>query len=464
MLSEHVIVLATMLNVWTRIQAQIFIYFMDLGLSRITRLVRNHHPKLPWKAVHIAGTNGKGTVAACSAALFHRKGFNVGRFTSPHLIHRHDCITLNEKTVDKGLFTETEELVKQRDRDAEIGATSFELLTATAYEIFAKEKVDIAVVECGLGGRLDATNILESDEVLCSVITSISLDHQAQLGETVEEIALEKAGIVKSGVPLVFISGFEGPKRTIKQRASEFGSEIPSSQYTGTHPLIKHLHGLQANDRKPLQQGPMTALLIYEASVQRFRDLQPNSFAPETVSTADMTYVWRALRDGWKGRMQDVSIENLTGRRTSVLVDGAHNRAAMKRLVSYVVARASATPVTWVVAASDSKALKMLFPSDQVRSQDSYVVTDFGPVDGMPWARPQPPSVLRDHLVNCTKAAEVHIAASPLDALQMASNITAEKDLLVVAGSLYLVGDVLRHLEEAAVREVALRAIDLSAD
>ena len=435
---------------------------MDLGLSRISRLVRSHHPKLPWKAVHIAGTNGKGTIAACASALFHRKGIKVGRFTSPHLIHRHDCITLDEKTVDKELFLEAEELIKQRDKDADIGATSFELLTATAYEIFAKEKVEIGVVECGLGGRLDATNILEADEVLCSVITSISLDHQAQLGETLEEIALEKAGIIKSGVPLEFSVGFSGPKRTIKQRARELGCETPSSRYRGEHPLAKHIRALQRKDKKPLQQGPMTALLIYEASVQRLEELQPGKRMPKTVTATNMTYVWHALRDGWKGRMQDVSIEVLTGRRANVLVDGAHNRGAMARLVSYVTACANEKPVTWVVAASDSKDLTMLFGSDRVRSQDRYVVTEFGPVDGMSWVKAQPSSLLRNYLLDHTNATDVHVAATPLDALKMASRMTSEEDLLVVAGSLYLVGDVLRLLEEADSREVPLQAIDLS--
>src|SRR6187402_3404456 len=127
---------------------------IELGLARISRLL-SFTPQ-PWKAIHVAGTNGKGTICAYLSAMLHASGVRCGRFTSPHLIDRWDCITINEQTVRESVFREAEDLVLERNRKLDIAATQFELLTASAFEVFAKEKVEMGVVEVGLGGKLDA--------------------------------------------------------------------------------------------------------------------------------------------------------------------------------------------------------------------------------------------------------------------------------------------------------------------
>lgn len=169
------------------------------GLERIALLLKGIH--LPWKAVHVAGTNGKGSICAYLSALFHLTNIRCGRFTSPHLIDRWDCITVDEKPIAESIFRSVEERVKERNERHEIDASEFELLTATAFEIFAQERVEVAVIECGLGGRLDATNVIETP--LVTVISKIGLDHQGLLGDTLKQIAFEKAGIIKTGATCV---------------------------------------------------------------------------------------------------------------------------------------------------------------------------------------------------------------------------------------------------------------------
>ncbi|KAM0715278.1 hypothetical protein Q7P37_008776 [Cladosporium fusiforme] len=198
---------------------------IELGLQRISRLLSQTH--LPWRAIHVAGTNGKGSICVYISAMleaYNNSSFRKtpairhGRFTSPHLIDRWDCISINQKPVSSALFHEIEKKVLLRNATEDINASEFELLAATAFEIFTHENVDIGVIEVGMGGRLDATNILGQDvfeadgspasiiraKPLVTAIAKIGLDHQSFLGNTLQAIAAEKAGILKPSVPLVY--------------------------------------------------------------------------------------------------------------------------------------------------------------------------------------------------------------------------------------------------------------------
>ena len=172
---------------------------IDLGLARIGRLLQATPQS--WRAIHVAGTNGKGSICAYLSAALRSNGLSCGRFTSPHLIDRWDCINVNGRAVSETVFRDVEKAVRQRDQAESLGATEFELLAATAFGVFQREKVEVGVVEVGLGGKLDATNALRHKVV--TVIAKIGLDHQSFLGNTLEEIALQKAGIMRPGVPCV---------------------------------------------------------------------------------------------------------------------------------------------------------------------------------------------------------------------------------------------------------------------
>lgn len=417
---------------------------MDLQLHRITRLVRDYHAILPWKAIHIAGTNGKGTTAAYLSAFLHEKGLKVGRFNSPHLKYRHDCIVLNEQAVDRDHFLEVEKIIQRRDADGQFGATSFELLTATAFEIFARQKVDVAVVECGLGGRLDATNVLLPEEVVCSAITRISLDHQNMLGDTLEKIAAEKAGITKRGVPLIVDRyNQKSVLAVLKAFASE--SSSPYHESDGAVPLLSTEdlpHGTSA------QNNLATAVKVYEV----LRKSEILSMA--SLNRTDLLKAVKTIQSTWKGRLQweDLSsLSNGTPGPRLCLIDGAHNREGASRLREYVdqhISSHSGT-ITWVIGMSSGKKTEEIM-SELVRQGDRAIVCEFDAVDGMPWVKPYTSAELEEVAISLTDKSLVSSTKQPIDAVRQAfETAKSPNDTIVIAGSLYLVGHVLRDLDSA---------------
>lgn len=420
---------------------------MDLQLHRITRLVRDYHAVLPWKTIHVAGTNGKGTTAAFLTYFLHHIGIKVGRFNSPHLVHRHDCIVVNERTVDRDLFLETERLVKHRDAEAKLESTSFELLTATAFEIFARKKVQVAVVECGMGGRLDATNIFLPEEVLCSVITSISLDHQAMLGDTLEKIATEKAGIIKAGVPVVVDRHNQGSVLAIlKARAAASGSPFAESTKSDEEPLTRLTNLSTSGAGQSSRENLAVATKVYQILAQyRKLDLPP-------ITEQDLLQAVAYVQKFWKGRLQREDFRDLVGKKSAqyCLLDGAHNKEGATRLRAFVDQRAteeSPRPLIWVLAISAGKDAGEIM-SELIRDGDRVVVCEFGAVEGMPWVKPQPADDLAK--IASTKTSKAVITrAGPAEALRAAVASAPDDADVVVGGSLYLVGQLLRELDEA---------------
>ncbi len=189
------------------------------GLSRITELCRLlGDPQNGLKYVHVAGTNGKGSVSAMTASILRAAGYHTGLYTSPYLVDFTERMGVDGTPIPhETLCRITEEVKEQADRMAD-GPTEFELITAIAFLYYLREKCDVVVLECGLGGRLDATNVIEGNEL--SVITNIALDHTEILGDTVEKIAGEKAGILK-GAPCVLGTAPEGAREVIASACRE---------------------------------------------------------------------------------------------------------------------------------------------------------------------------------------------------------------------------------------------------
>ncbi|MBS1238647.1 MAG: FolC bifunctional protein, partial [Deltaproteobacteria bacterium] len=186
---------------------------MIFGLDNIRWLldiIENPHHFI--KTVHIAGTNGKGSVATMLACILKEGGFRVGKYTSPHVVSFTERITVNEKAITEEQVVEIADYIHDRviEKDKNRSFTFFDFTTALAFEYFRREKVDIAIIETGLGGRLDSTNVISP---LLSIITNVAYDHIDQLGPSLEKIALEKAGIIKKGVPVV--TACEGVSRQI---------------------------------------------------------------------------------------------------------------------------------------------------------------------------------------------------------------------------------------------------------
>ena len=179
------------------------------------------HPERDFKSVHIAGTNGKGSVSHMLASVFQAAGYKTGLYTSPHLKDFRERIKVNGEMISR---EEVLEFVRSyQERFSEIKPSFFEWTVGLAFHHFRKEKVDIAIVEVGMGGRLDSTNIILPE---LSVITNIGLDHTQFLGDTIEKIAGEKAGIIKEGIPVVFGEKQSGATEVIREKAREKGTEI----------------------------------------------------------------------------------------------------------------------------------------------------------------------------------------------------------------------------------------------
>ena len=411
---------------------------IELGLARINRLLRD--TPISWRAIHVAGTNGKGSVCAYASAMLKAANINCGRFTSPHLIDRWDCITVNEKCVDEKYFHEIEAIVKTKDQSEHIKASDFEILTATAFEIFRREKIEMGVVEVGLGGRDDATNLLEHPAV--TVITKIGRDHQSFLGSTLEEIALHKAGIMKSGVHCI-ADGTNNMEvlEVLRRTAARVGAAslllVPQESDPAGH--VWNVAAKEELMDHQLMNISLAFEAVKKAVAYHCPSLDPLRLLPSIQDTV------------WPGRLQNLDIKLLIGHERNVLLDGAHNTQSAEVLGKYVDGklRKNHRPVTWIIAISKGKDTRGLL-YQLLRSGDNLIAVEFGPVDGMRWVCPEE----ADSILGAAQAFGIsgssqtcsgHLAQALRLAVQVSNG-----GPLVVAGSLYLVSDILRLLRRAS--------------
>lgn len=404
---------------------------IELGLQRISRLVQA--TPTPWKAIHVAGTNGKGTICAYLSAMLHASGVRTGRYTSPHLIDRWDCININERPVSESTFRRAEDTIAVRNKKDNVEASEFELLTATAFEVFTREKIEMGVIEVGLGGRLDATNVLDNKAV--TVISKIGLDHQSFLGNTIEEIAREKAGIMRPGVPCV-LDGSNEPTvcKVIEDYAREIGTNVILSSSESSF-----LDELSPKDFEPHQWDNLACAYTAFHLAYTKLDSPLHRLLPAIQNLA------------WPGRLQVTDIRGITGRRELVLLDGAHNPQSAEALARYVDGklRRKENRVTWVLAASVGKDLESVL-KPLLRQGDCVAAVSFGPVDGMPWVSAMDPQEILEAASGAgVNPSQLYNAGSDVaGALRWATEAAAGGPL-TIAGSLYLVSDVLRLLRRA---------------
>ncbi|MCJ1443768.1 MAG: folylpolyglutamate synthase [Stictis urceolatum] len=424
---------------------------LELGLERIGQLCRSRGvTKLSHRVVHVAGTNGKGSVCAYTSSMLKVCNVRYGQFTSPHLIDRWDCICLDGAPVFFPEFREVENTIIHRNNNEKINATEFEILTATAFELFRRYRVDVAVVEVGLGGKLDATNILQAP--LATVITKIGLDHQSLLGSTIEEIAQQKAGILKRGTPC-FVDGTN--LGSVKNVIEEAAKEVHAGQVQFVHPDDRVYDSTlwQVLSRSSFaEHQQMNIALAYEAAKYA---LHKNGIQADPLKLAQSV-----TETVWPGRLQTIDLYNITGQHTTALLDGAHNPQAAEGLGKWVnlSVRSGPGPVTWLIAATDGKDLDGIIPKI-IRKGDNVVATSFGSVDGMPWVHALEPGNL---LASVKKLVEIQSGQETADVRAAVRKATAlaEEQPLVITGSLYLVSDILRLLrtgsKESMSQEQAL--------
>lgn len=295
---------------------------IKLGLDNIRKLVSAlGNPHKTFRTIHIAGTNGKGSTSKIIASILESAGLTVGLFTSPHLVSFTERISINGEEIGEDDVSRLAEEV--RDVSARLGdfsPTFFEVVTAMAFLHFSRRQIDIGVMEVGMGGRLDATNVIQPD--VC-VITQIGYDHMAHLGRSLREIAREKAGIIKKGIPIVSALQEEEALNVISARAAENGSPLSlygldfSSRLIGHHPRGIHFDYADAHLQIDNLHLPLAGS----------HQMQNASLAIRAVLLSRIPIDHHTLREGlnkvrWPGRLEFIHTN------PPIIADGAHNPAA----------------------------------------------------------------------------------------------------------------------------------------
>jgi len=289
------------------------------GLDRVNRLLAHlDHPERAFPAIHVAGTNGKGSVVAMLSSVLSHAGYRVGRFTSPDLIDFRDRISVDAEWISEEEFAKQVDRIRPLLTDAEDPPTLFEVLTAVAFSHFAERKVDVAVVEVGLGGRYDATNVVQS---MLTILTTVGMDHTALLGNTIEKIAWEKAGIAKNDVPLLL-----GNLSAQAERVANDECERVHAPLLSTSNIVlqrSDVNWKYASYRVMSSSLPRTINIPLIASYQQ-ENLRLVLAAIEGLRKEGLTIPNDAISSGlaatvWPGRFEVVKTDPL------IVLDGAHN-------------------------------------------------------------------------------------------------------------------------------------------
>ncbi|VJZ06083.1 dihydrofolate synthetase [Streptococcus pneumoniae] len=304
------------------------------GLERMVELLAlRGNPHLKLKVLHIGGTNGKGSTIAFLKKMLEKLGLRVGVFSSPYFIHYTDQISINGESISEArleaLMADYQSLLEGEAVANLQGTTEFEIITALAYDYFASEQVDVAIMEVGMGGLLDSTNVCQP---ILTGITTIGLDHVALLGDTLEAIAEQKAGIIKQGIPLV--TGRIAPEAlAVIDRIAE-GKDAPRLAY-GTDYQVRHQESVVTGEvfdyTSAVRQGRFqTSLLgLYQIENAGMAIALLDTFCQEDGrELASNDFLGQALEEtSWPGRLEIVSRDPL------MILDGAHNPHAIKALL-----------------------------------------------------------------------------------------------------------------------------------
>lgn len=368
------------------------IFGMKLGLERIEKALKifgNPHKDL--KCIHVTGSNGKGSVVAMVTSILKFAGYKAGMFTSPHLVDLRERIRINDELISKEDLLKVFNECYERLRKANLELTYFEFLTLIAFVYFKEKKVDYAVLEVGLGGTYDSTNVVNS---IVSVITNVSLEHTDVLGDSIEKIAKDKAGIIKPNSFVVTSSDDPVVLKIIKEKAKEKNCNLVIAEKV-VYPL-----SLRGEFQK-LNAGCACEVCSYLG--------------------IDEKYIKEGLKKTqWPGRLQFLE--------KNILLDAAHNPAAIKVLREYLntLKYKSLIVLFSISGKRDYKVmLKELEPYDVLIFTKSHI-----------WKAIDPDTVD----IDCIKIKD------PVEAFDYAKSMAKTGDLVLITGSVYLVGNILEFV------------------
>jgi len=401
------------------------------GLERTEALLAGAgDPHRRFRALHVAGTNGKGSVSALCESVLRaaHPGRTVGMYTSPHLVSFAERIRVGGRAIDVQRLAEAE--ARLRPEVERLGATFFEATTALAFLCFAEAEIDLAVVEVGLGGRLDSTNVIDP---LVTAVTNVALDHTEYLGESLEEIAWEKAGIFKPGIPAVSGETALGPRGVLRRRAAEVGAPLVEVDAERSVSDIRvSLDGTRFRLDSARWGRREVRIPLIGAHQARNAALAAELLAvlPEEVRPS-----WEAVEAGfasarWPGRMQAVRERGATW-----IFDVAHNPAGVAALAEALDSIELPRPLVLITAILADKEWDAMLPPLLARA-DAAILTV---ADSAPGARRWDPEQVAASL---GAAIPVRVIPSLPDALMRAETL-APYGTLLVTGSVHTVGDAL---------------------
>lgn len=404
---------------------------IKLGLDTIDAMLASlGNPHRKFNCIHVAGTNGKGSVAAMLSELLRMAGCRVGRYTSPHLERFNERICIDGQPIDD------EEVVRSCRRAMAIGGlprqpTFFEFTTAMAFDVFGRRNVQWAVIETGMGGRLDATNIIQP---ALTIITNISLEHKAYLGKTLAVIAAEKAGIIKREIPVVTAVQQTSARAVVQKTAAEMAA-----------PLYRH--GREFRSRRT-----SSTEFYYHGLDHHWPHLRPGLIGDHQVINASLALAACEIlmRDGrieldapairrglmetrWPGRLE------VAGTDPFLIMDGAHNLMAARLLGRYLSRHFKRQNITLVIGILDDKPYRSIM-KDLCAPCRRVIVTQPQIDRALPATRLE--AVAREF------AAHVEVRPNVGDALRHALATSAKEDVICVAGSLYVVGEAKTTLKK----------------
>jgi dihydrofolate synthase/folylpolyglutamate synthase len=403
---------------------------IHLGLERIHQLLADlGNPQDQVPIIHIAGTNGKGSVCAYLSSILCAAGYKVGRYTSPHLVDWRERICINSEWISSEDLLKAINQVQTVIKPDEM-PTQFEVITAAMWWYFAKSEVDIAIIETGLGGRLDATNVCK--QPLASVITSISRDHWQRLGDTLGAIASEKAGIIKPNSPVIF--GELPPE----------AAEVIAKKAQDCHAPITWVKPATIKAEIKVDQVAVWGHFEYPLTLLGKHQLMNSAIALATIETLqDQGWeipdraIWTGMNQTqWQGRLQ-WSIYKSTYKSHKILLDGAHNLAAAEYLRQFVDQDFPNARKRWIIGMLDTKDHDGILRS-LLQPQDLLFIVPI----------PNHQSVdleILGAIANNILETPAYICQSLNAALEKAfSHSDQDSDLVTLCGSLYLVGEFLR--------------------
>jgi dihydrofolate synthase/folylpolyglutamate synthase len=415
-------------------------------MEKLLSMLRDPHNRIP--TVHIAGTKGKGSTATMLAKMLESNGYTVGLYTSPHVVHLHERITVNSEMISEsemvGLMNRVYAPVEKMSKNDP--PTFFEIMTALAFLHFVDRQVDIAVIETGLGGRLDSTNVIHPKVV---GITSLSIDHQQQLGSTIDSIAKEKAGIFKRGVPAITVQQEPMAMRVLKSHATAVKAPL---SVTGADIDFSYRFETSRED------GPHTRICV-TTPTSKFEHLRVPLHGRHQAINCGLAL---AMLDKLKASGYKIDNEkaerglhsvSLSGRMEMIcddpriMIDAAHNAASIKALIQAIGQNIPYDSMVVVFGCNTDKDVEGMLRELQYGA-DKVIFTRSNSAKAM-----SPQDLADMYTEICGKMCQTAVSLG--EALRLARSAIGRGDLICITGSFYLIGEAkMRFQPNTAVRTV----------